>query len=505
MGFAEDRGGYWRGRFKISTGKYGTVQDENGRPTRFRTKRDAKQAADAEEAKVRAGTWRNPAHGQMPFPEWANLWYAEQDLASSTMRNYRRHLEDHLLPAFEHLSVEEVVKAEIVRWEKAERAAGYADASIKTWRATLHLVLGDALDRGIVQANAAARRRGRGRRDGRQGLRGAEKVVTDALGILLIAERAALLSGRDDEFVGVVTKGFTGMRLGELVGLETQYARRDAVRVEWQLYKMDSGRFERCPPKDGSRRTIAVPAFVSSLISEHIARTQPRPCSCHGATYVFRGHGLANGAARAPGAKLVDVARLAEVSTGTVSNVLNRPDQVSEVTRVRVMQAVADLGYVRGPATGELAAHWRRSGFGTWLFHPAATGRYPARASSPVHPVPILAEPWPGIPARGRGAAVRAEACWTPIAPGLTPHGLRHSYKTLMVELGTPAKLMDRQMGHDDGSVQARYEHITAGMVARLLEGLTGLWVGALADRRHLSAGSPVAALDRLLRQGAEK
>jgi hypothetical protein len=30
--------------------------------------------------------------------------------------------------------------------------------------------------------------------------------------VVLIAERAALLSGRDDEFVAVVTKGFTGVQ-----------------------------------------------------------------------------------------------------------------------------------------------------------------------------------------------------------------------------------------------------------------------------------------------------
>jgi integrase len=57
-----------------------------------------------------------------------------------------------------------------------------------------------------------------------------------------------------------------------------------------------------------------------------------------------------------------------------------------------------------------------------------------------------------------------------------TPHGLRHTYKTLMVELGTPATLMDAQMGHEDGSVQARYSHITPDMVQRLLDGLTAGW-----------------------------
>jgi integrase len=89
------------------------------------------------------------------------------------------------------------------------------------------------------------------------------------------------------------------------------------------------------------------------------------------------------------------------------------------------------------------------------------------------------------------------------IAPGLTPHGLRHIHKTVMEELGTPAKLMDERMGHEDGSVQARYSHVTAAMRRQLLDGLTGLWEAALDTRRALSPGSPVVVLDRLLRQRA--
>ena len=105
--------------------------------------------------------------------------------------------------------------------------------------------------------------------------------------------------------------------------------------------------------------------------------------------------------------------------------------------------------------TGSAAAHYRRNGFATWLFQPAATGRYPAKAPRVARPVPLLADPWPGVPVRGRNATGRSEACWLPIADGLTPHGLRHTYMTLMVGLGTPSTVMDDQMGHSDGSVQA--------------------------------------------------
>jgi hypothetical protein len=114
-------------------------------------------------------------------------------------------------------------------------------------------------------------------------------------------------------------------------------------------------------------------------------------------------------------------------------------------------------------------------------------------------------EPWPGVPVRGRNAAVRAELRWLPIARGLTPHGLRHTYKTTMVELGTPPTLMDDQMGHSDGSVQANYAHATAEMRQRLIDGLTAVWQAALDARRRLSPGSPVAVLDRLLRACEEE
>ena len=42
-----------------------------------------------------------------------------------------------------------------------------------------------------------------------------------------------------------------------------------------------------------------------------------------------------------------DVAARAGVSVGTVSNVLNRPELVSEATRQRVLHAITELGFVR--------------------------------------------------------------------------------------------------------------------------------------------------------------
>jgi integrase len=505
VGFAENRGDYWRGRYKLGSGKYGTVKDETGRTIRFRSRREAEQAANDEEAKVRAGTYRDPAAGRVTFANYVSRWYAAQDLAPSTMQTYRHHIEEHLLPFFGRMAIADILSADVAAWEKRQRTADppYAETSIGGRRKVLHLILADAVVDGLRESNPAARRRGRGKRATRSWKRAPEKTITTCLGVLLIAERAALLSGRDDEFVAVVLMGFTGMRWGEVVGLETCYVRPATVRVEWQLYELDNGQFLRCPPKDESRRTADIPEWLAGLVSDHVTRVEPKPCTCHGCIYVFRGYGAANRAARLPGPRLVDVARRAGVSTGTVSAVMNRPGSVPETTRVRVQLAAAELGYVHGARSGEPAPHWRRNGFATWLFQPAVTGRYPSKARQPLRPVPVLGEPWPGIPVRGRNATGRADACWLPVASGLTPHGLRHTHKTLMEELGIPSKLMDDRMGHEDGSVQARYTHITDGMRQQLLNGLTGLWEAALDARRALSPGSPVVTLDRLLRERA--
>jgi integrase len=81
----------------------------------------------------------------------------------------------------------------------------------------------------------------------------------------------------------------------------------------------------------------------------------------------------------------------------------------------------------------------------------------------------------------------------------LSPHCLRHSAITFAQRARTPPKLMER-MGHEDGSVQSRYDHITAGMRRALVAALIEMWEEALGARRTMSPGSPVAVLDALLK-----
>ncbi len=68
LGYAENLGSYWRGRYKLARGKYATVRDADGDAIRFRSKAAAKKAADAEEAKLLAGTKKAPLSGPLLAP-----------------------------------------------------------------------------------------------------------------------------------------------------------------------------------------------------------------------------------------------------------------------------------------------------------------------------------------------------------------------------------------------------------------------------------------------------
>jgi integrase len=73
----------------------------------------------------------------------------------------------------------------------------------------------------------------------------------------------------------------------------------------------------------------------------------------------------------------------------------------------------------------------------------------------------------PGVelfsPPRGRGIQAIPEgtlpACWLPVRPGLTPHGLRHSHKTWMAEDGIPEIFAEQRLGHEVPGMRGLYAH----------------------------------------------
>jgi hypothetical protein len=99
-----------------------------------------------------------------------------------------------------------------------------------------------------------------------------------------------------------------------------------------------------------------------------------------------------------------------------------------------------------------------------------------------------------GIPAQDP-----ALAAWLPVKPALTPHGLRHSKKTWMIEDGIPEILAELSLGHEVPGMRGLYSHVSEQMRRELTDKLQARWDRSLQARFELDSYSPVRTLDELL------
>jgi integrase len=96
---------------------------------------------------------------------------------------------------------------------------------------------------------------------------------------------------------------------------------------------------------------------------------------------------------------------------------------------------------------------------------------------------------------RGQGIQVIRDdtplACWLPIEPGLTVHGLRHGLKTWMAEDGIPEILAEQRLGHQVPDMRGFYAHASERMRSDLKQALQAPWEDSLRDRAAIAPRSP--------------
>jgi integrase len=467
VAYAEKRGRGrqpWRVKYKLPGG---AEVSESG----FDTKAAALAWGRDQEARIREGRWTDPDAGKITVGEWIDRWLAMQDVGISTVETRGYLIRRFISPDWGETELGSLSTEGITRWENAiPERTGVCRRTARDARALLCTILGDAAAAKppLIPYNPAIRPRNRGRRTGRRLDRGPQRVWVTPLQALLVAERAALLSGRVEDFTMVVTVAYTGLRWGELIGLEREHVHRHEMHVEWQLREIRSV-FHRLPPKDDSYRSpswepclpVDLPPFLAELLDRQI-QTQPRPrCACaaqHGGSghYVFLG-----------------------------------PD----------------------------GGHCRRSNYARRVFRPACDGRYHPGTGQPARLVIAEASAWPGVPVatwpaaqpgnsaftppRGRGVQPIPEhvplACWLPVKFGLTPHGLRHSHKTWMAEDGIPEILAEQRLGHEVPGMRGLYAHTSDRMRDDLKHALQARWEESLRARAAVHPRSPVPLLYELL------
>lgn len=174
------------------------------------------------------GTWQDQSGAKMLIEDWIDAWrkMLPDDLAKKTLEKYKYYIEFFILPGFQGRELGSLTFEEIEAWERkikvtdSERGTPYAKSVAQGARSLLITILGDAVHAKKIRWNPAERRKGRRGRIQAKGRRGPsyaaklapKNTVLTPLQAICLAERCALLSGRDVDFVMNVFASWMGTR-----------------------------------------------------------------------------------------------------------------------------------------------------------------------------------------------------------------------------------------------------------------------------------------------------
>jgi integrase len=515
MAYAEKRGKGptpWRVKYKLPDGSEGS---ESG----FETKKAALDWGRDQESKIRHGTWVDLNAGDILVADWCKEWTASQNVALNTEVTRKYLIEHFIIPKWGKSALNSITPGEVNEWEKSiPSEKGVSVRTATEARSLLSTILGDAVTARppILQFNPAARLRNRGKKSGRRLAASPPTIWATPLESLLIAERAALLSGRDDEFTMLVAIAYTGMRWAECLGLEREFLADGIINIEWQLAEI-VGKFHRLPPKDDSYRSVNIkpfvpldlPPFLSALLAQQALVHSGARCRCAGV------HG-------GSGKYLYLTPEGGHQRRCTFSRLTFRPacdGRVPAIGKTPARLVIAD------------AATWPGIPVARWIPVPATSGEPFEPPSGPGSPRLVSSDDRGRCAHCGRSARRRLDGTlvmhktnagqcpgsgrppaedpplvsWLPVKYGLTPHGLRHSHKTWMIEDEVPEILAEIRLGHEMPGIRGVYSHVSGQMRHDLKAALQARWEASLKARAELCPHSAVPVLDQLLapyRQG---
>lgn len=433
------------------------------------------------------GTWTDRSGAKMRLEVWIDEWRSmlpdgpEDKLSDNTLNKYKYYIEFFILPQFQERELGNLTFEEIERWEKAikkrisDRGTPYAPSTAAGARSLLITILGDAVHASKITRNPAERRKGRrgkvkvkSRQPSYAASQKPKNNVITPFQAICLAERCALMSGRDIDFVMNVFAAWTGTRWGELMAVEGWDGKdsplqlpdsgRATYALDWQLLEI-GGAVRKEPPKDESFRVLDIPPFLAELLRWAVKNRLP---SCH------------------------------------CERIDGRPKCKG--------QDPTDPNYLfLGPNGG----HPRRSNYADRFLTPAAEGKHPQRKGEDRRPVYVRSKPWPGIPIR-RGnrkhkAADMADGTWPDLLGKFKPHDDRHSHSTWLDDSDVKKVVQMDRRGHVMEGMDSVYLHPTDEMRDHLIEVLEAWWWDGIAQRYEVAPRSAVPILDSILLTYAEK
>ena len=221
----------------------------------------------------------------LKFSEFTEIWkrdYGSKELAPSTYKRYCRMLETRLLPYFGHFYISKIKPTDIMKFydllEKdtqlvrkqgnngAKTKKPLSGKTILEHHRLLRAMLHKAVYWQLIVANPAERvQPPKARKPKRRSYDDEQTKI--------LLENLELLSIEDTKYkVAITLTIFTGVRLGELMGLEWQDVdfKNGIISINRSSqYLSDIGVFTKVPKTESSIREIAIPEFIISLLEEY--------------------------------------------------------------------------------------------------------------------------------------------------------------------------------------------------------------------------------------------
>lgn len=221
----------------------------------------------------------------LKFSEFTEIWkrdYGSKELAPSTYKRYCRMLETRLLPYFGHFYINKIKPTDIMKFydllEKdtqlvrkkgnngSKTKKPLSGKTILEHHRLLRAMLHKAVYWQLIVTNPAERvQPPKARKPKRRSYDDEQTKI--------LLENLELLPNEDTKYkVAIILTVFTGVRLGELMGLEWQDVdfKNGIISINRSSqYLADMGVFTKVPKTESSIREIAIPEFIISLLEEY--------------------------------------------------------------------------------------------------------------------------------------------------------------------------------------------------------------------------------------------
>lgn len=257
MAWVEKHRGGYRVRYRLDDG---TLLTENG----YTTRTAANDRAGDIESDQRRGRFVDPRLAQTTIDEWIRSWYDAHHVTATTQATYDSHIRNHILPRWSGTALGDIARIAIKGWVNNQLRRALSDKSCQDILVLFSMILGEAVDEGLLGANPCRKLRITFTERPERPHATPDEIAT-------IAARMPPAAG-----LVVLTAAYTGMRWGELAGLQWTRTllddadpRIDIDPDDGALHEL-SGRLELGPPKTtASARTVHLPPFLADLLTAH--------------------------------------------------------------------------------------------------------------------------------------------------------------------------------------------------------------------------------------------